>query len=163
MQKQDGNKASQWQESPAFNSSASSISTLSVETDLSELSDDEGLSPPSKQAKHTIQSEEPHLPDGLPKGFQLPQHFGPKIDSALRVGDVDNKVRNAVVRTVATCVSAVVKKPTPSMCEFLAKNLIQKYPCLREKDPRDYLKAAGVKVPSSGIPFKNWVSSKEKV
>ena len=69
-----------------------------------------------------------------------------------------------MVRTVATCVSAVVKKPTPSMCEFLAKNLIQKYPGLREKEPRDYLKATGsVKVASNGKPFKNWVSSKEKL
>lgn len=102
------------------------------------------------------------MPDGLPTSFQLPQHFGRKIDAALRVGEADNKIRNAVVRTVATCVRAIVEWPTPIICEYLARKLVKKYPCLGEKDPRDYLKAAGVKVTDKGKPFKNWVRPGKK-
>ena len=67
---------------------------------------------------------------------QLPRHFGHKVDKALTAGEVDNKIRNAVVRTVATCVCAVVVKPTASICEFLAKKLIEQHPSLREKRKR---------------------------
>lgn len=91
----------------------------------------------------------------------MPQHFGSKIDKALKSGEVDNKIRNCVVRTVATCVRAVVKKPTPLMCEYLAKKLVQRYPCLRARDPREFLKQAGVKVDDKGKPFKNWVRLKK--
>lgn len=63
---------------------------------------------------------------------------------------------------MATCVRAVVDKTTPTICEFLAKKLIQQHPCLKEKDPREYLKAAGVKVSDKGRPFKNWVRTTVK-
>lgn len=63
----------------------------------------------------------------------MPQHFGQKVDRALKSGFVDNKIRNSV-RTVATCVRAVVKKPTPYMCECWARKLIQTNPRLRERD-----------------------------
>ena len=97
------------------------------------------------------------VPDGLPISFQLPQHFGRKIDAALREGEANNKIRYVVVRTVATCVCAIVERPTPIICEYLARKLVKKYPCLGEKDPRDYLKSAGVKVIDKGKPLKNWV------
>ena len=101
------------------------------------------------------------IPDGLPRSFRMPQHFGQKVDRALKSGLVDNKIRNSVVRTVATCVRAVVKRPTPFMCEYLARKLIQMYPCLQERDPRDFLKQAGVKVDNKGKSFKNWVRLKK--
>ena len=84
----------------------------------------------AKRANYSIPSEDLHVPEGLPRSFQLPHHFGHKVDEALRAGEVDNKIRNAVVRTVATCVRAVMDKPTPSICEFLAKKLIEQHPCL---------------------------------
>ena len=92
----------------------------------------------------------------------MPEHFGSKVDKSLTSGEVDNKIRNCVVRTVATCVCAVVKKPTPVMSEYLAKKLVQRYPCLRERDPREFLKQAGVKVDDKGKPFKNWVRLKKQ-
>ena len=120
--------------------------------------DDQPVGPKAKSPR--LQPDELiSVPDGLPASFQLPQHFGRKIDVALRVGEADNKIRNAVVRTVATCVRAVVERPTAIICEYLARRLVKKYPCLGEKDPRDYLKTAGVKVTDKGKPFKNWVRS----
>jgi len=65
-----------------------------------------------------------------------------------------------VVRTVATCACAV-KKPTPFMCEYLARKLIQTYPCLKERNPREFLKQAGVKLDNKGKPFKTWVRLKK--
>ena len=141
--------------------SSTSCSTLSVDSE-SELSDGEPLGHSAKRANYSIPSEDLLIPEGLPHTFQLPYHFSPKIDKALRAGEVDNKIRNAVVRTVATCLRAVVDKPTPTICEFLAKKLIQEYPCLRERDPREYLKAAGVKLSDKGKPLRNWVSTTVK-
>ena len=129
---------------------------------MSELSDEEEVRP-HKQLK--LLEEHPQeicIPDGFPTSFQMPQHFGSKVDKALKSGEVDNKVRNCVVRTVATCARAVVKKPTPLMGEYLAKKLVQRYACLRERDPREFLKQAGVKVDDKGKPFKNWVRLKKK-
>ena len=141
--------------------SSSSASTLSIDSE-SELSDAEPYAHPAKRANYSIPSEDLPIPEGLPRTFQLPRHFGQKIDKALRAGEADNKIRNGVVRTVATCVRAVVDKPTPAICEFLAKKLIQQHPCLREKDPREYLKAAGVKVSDKGKPLRNWVRTTVK-
>ena len=42
------------------------------------------------------------IPDGFPSSFRMPQHFGQKVDRALKSGLVGNKIRNSVVRTVAT-------------------------------------------------------------
>lgn len=104
--------------------SSSSRSTLSIDSE-SELSDREHCAYPAKQANYSIPSEDLPIPEGLPRTFQLPRHFGQKIDNALRAGEADNKIRNGVVRTVATCVRPVVDKPTHAICEFLAKKLIQ--------------------------------------
>lgn len=146
----------------SISSAESSKSTISVDTDMSELSDDEAVPQKSQQLKPPQGKLDQGIPipDGFPSSFKMPQHFGRKVDRALESGEVDNKVRNSVVRTVATCVCAVVNKPTPLMCEYLARKLIQTYPCLRERDPREFLKQAGVKVDNKGKPFKNWVRLK---
>ena len=86
-----------------------------------------------EEAETQVPKEPPQgipISDGLPSSFKMPQHFGQKVDRALKSGLVDNKMRNSVVRTVATCVRAVVKNPTPYMCEYLARKLIQSYPCI---------------------------------
>ncbi|CAH3016328.1 unnamed protein product [Porites evermanni] len=148
----------------SISSAESSKSTISVDTDMSELSDDEAVPQVSQQLKppQSKLDQGIPIPDGFPSSFKMPQHFGRKVDRALASGEVDNKVRNSVVRTVATCVRAVVNKPTPLMCEYLARKLIQTYPCLRERDPREFLKQAGVKVDNKGKPFKNWAMLKRQ-
>ena len=149
-----------WQSPVRSPSSPSSLSTRTLSIDSGTTHDDQPVGPKGKSPR--LQPDELiSVPDGLLTSFQLPQHFGRKIDAALTVGKPITKY--------ATLWSERGNM-SPHHCRtaytnylwILGKEIGKKYPCLGEKDPRDYLKAVGVKVTDKGKPFKNWVTPGKK-
>ena len=59
-----------------------------------------------------------------------------------------------MIKTVATCVWVHTDTPSPTCCEWLAKQLISKYPVLADADPRSMLAKE-----QSGLKenFRYWV------
>ena len=72
----------------------------------------------------------------LPSGFIIPSKFGEITDGNLKSGNLTNVDRAKVIKTVATCVWVHTDSPSPGCCEWLAKQLISKYPTLADADPR---------------------------
>lgn len=90
----------------------------------------------------------------LPSGFIIPSKFGKITDGNLKSGNLTDVDRAKVIKTVTTCVWVHTDSPSPGCCEWLAKQLISKYPTLADADPRKMLQT----VPTAPKEdFKYWV------
>ena len=102
------------------------------------------IAPVTVQAKTTAD---------LPSEFIIPSKFGKITDRNLKSGNITDVDRAKVIKTVATCVWVHTDSPSPGCCEWLAKQLISKYPILADADPRKMLQT----VPVANEDFKYWV------
>ena len=92
----------------------------------------------------------------LPSGFVIPSKFGKVTDGHLKSGNITDVDRAKVIKTVATCVWVYTDTPSPACCEWLAKQLISKYPILADADPRKMVNREQT-VPAPKEDFKYWV------
>jgi len=92
----------------------------------------------------------------LPSGFVIPSKFGKVTDGNLKSGNITDVDRAKVIKTVATCVWVYTDTPSPGCCEWLAKQLISKYPILADADPCKMVNSEQT-VSAPKEDFKYWV------
>ena len=130
--------------SPSSSGDASDVWCSSQRKRTSPISPKMSSSPVSVQGKTTAD---------LPSEFIIPSKFGKITDGNLKSGNITDVDRAKVIKTVATCVWVHTDSPSPGCCEWLAKQLISKYPTLADADPRKMLQT----VPAPNEDFKYWV------
>lgn len=134
-------------ESEKSSSTIASTVTLSSKSSFDEKSDEslsDSFSPTQKSTpdRSKVSAKcisDKDRPKELPTEFVVPTKFGKITDSNLRKGDISDTDRAKVIKTVATCVWVHTDTPSPTCCEWLAKQLISKYPVLADADPRSML------------------------
>ena len=142
-----------------FSASESTVTLISTTSDdVSDKSLDE-LSPTQKSGPILTKAalkctSDNYRPKELPAGFCIPTRFGKITDENLKSGKISEVDRAKVIKTVATCVLVYSDSPSPQCCEWLAKQLISKYPILSDADPRSMLPEEKRK---SNDNFKYWV------
>ena len=161
-------EASTSHDTPSDNESEKSSSTIASTVTLSSrssfdeksydsLSDSFSPTQNSTPVKSKVSAKpisDKDRPKELPTEFVIPPKFGKITDSNLRKGDISDTDRAKVIKTVATCVWVHTDTPSPTCCEWLAKQLISKYPVLADADPRSMLAKE-----QSGLKenFRYWV------
>ncbi|XP_048581645.1 uncharacterized protein LOC125561383 [Nematostella vectensis] len=103
------------------------------------------------------------MPKDLPSTFRLPNKFGPAIDKKLKSqhpGSMPSELVRRIIRQVEVHVSAFNPKPSPSIIEWIAKELCTKYKCLNQIDPRSVMPGYDEDASSD---FKGWYLLKKQL
>ena len=139
-------------------------STLTLSSSSAGCMSDDSLSSGKERTSTPIPKKVSNRPvsvlskpkDRLPSGFVIPSKFGKVTDGNLKSGNITDVDRAKVIKTVATCVWVYTDTPSPACCEWLAKQLISKYPILADADPRKMVNREQT-VPAPKEDFKYWV------
>ena len=147
-----------------FESEVSVQSTLTLSSSSGGCMSDDSLSSGKERTSTPIPKKVSNRPvsvlskpkDRLPSGFVIPSKFGKVTHGNLKSGNITDVDRAKVIKTVATCVWVYTDTPSPACCEWLAKQLISKYPIPADADPRKMVNREQT-VPAPKEDFKYWV------